>query len=149
MRRNTLILTIASLATSLPALVSAQGGRMTAAVRPGWLGIRCEVTVDVREGRRTVSREIAVPTVSLGDLLDRHGAPERIDYISVDTEGAERAILEAFDFSRRRVLLWTVEHNFTPERAAVHALMERHGNVRRFPEFSRFDDWYAHRDLAG
>ena len=102
-----------------------------------------------RPGRRTVAREIEVPTVSLDDLLDRHGAPERIDYISVDTEGAERAILEAFDFGRRHVALWTVEHNFTPERAAVHALMGRHGYVRRFPEFSRFDDWYVHRDLAG
>lgn len=101
-----------------------------------------------RQGRRTVAREIAVPTVSLADLLDRHGAPERIDYISVDTEGAERTILEAHDF-RRHVSLWTVEHNFTPERAAVHALMEAHGYVRRFPEFSRFDDWYIHRDLAG
>ena len=100
-----------------------------------------------RQGRRAVAREIAVPTISLGELLDRHGAPERIDYISVDTEGAERAILEAFDF-RRHVSLWTVEHNFTPERDAVHALMERHGYVRRFPEFSRFDDWYIHRDLA-
>jgi FkbM family methyltransferase len=102
-----------------------------------------------REGRRAVSREIAVPTVSLDDLLDRHGAPARIDYISVDTEGAERAILDAFDFGRRRVDLWTVEHNFTPERAAVHALMEGHGYVRRFPEFSRFDDWYIHGDRAG
>ena len=87
-----------------------------------------------RQGRRTVAREIAVPTVSLADLLDRHDAPERIDYISVDTEGAERAILEAHDFGRQ-VSLWTVEHNFTPEREAVHALMERRGYVRRFPEF--------------
>jgi FkbM family methyltransferase len=102
-----------------------------------------------REGRRTVAREIEVPTVSLDDLLDRHGAPGEIDYISVDTEGAEKAILETFDFGRRHVALWTVEHNFTPERAAVQALMERHGYVRRFPEFSRFDDWYIRCDLAG
>jgi FkbM family methyltransferase len=101
-----------------------------------------------REGRRAVASEIAVPTISLNDLLDRHGAPDRIDYISVDTEGAEAAILGSFDFDRRRVALWTVEHNFTPERGAVHAMMERHGYVRRFPEFSRFDDWYIHRDLA-
>ena len=67
--------------------------------------------------------------------------------MSVDTEGAERAILEAWDFSRH-VSLWTIEHNFTPERAAVHALMERNGYVRRFPEFSRFDDWYVHCSLA-
>lgn len=101
-----------------------------------------------RQGRRSVAREIEVPTVSLADLLDRHDAPGSIDYVSVDTEGAERAILEAYDFGRR-VSLWTVEHNFTPEREAVHALMERRGYTRRFPEFSRFDDWYVHRDLAG
>ncbi len=101
-----------------------------------------------RQGRRTVAREITVPTVSLADLLDRHDAPRQIDYISVDTEGAERAILEAFDFGHH-VSLWTVEHNFTPEREAVHAVMGRHGYVRRFPEFSRFDDWYVHGELAG
>ncbi|MEM7189667.1 MAG: FkbM family methyltransferase [Pseudomonadota bacterium] len=99
-----------------------------------------------REGQRRVERELMVPTVSLNDLLDRHGAPGKIDYISIDTEGAELDILSTFEFRRRQVALFTIEHNFTPERAGVQALMEANGYIRRFPEFSRFDDWYLHRD---
>ncbi|MEM9101737.1 MAG: FkbM family methyltransferase, partial [Pseudomonadota bacterium] len=102
-----------------------------------------------REGRRTARNEIEVPTLSLNDLLDEARAPEQIDYISIDTEGAELDILSTFDFSRRQVALFTVEHNFTPERAGIQALMTANGYERRFPEFSRFDDWYIHRDVAG
>jgi len=61
MRRNTLILALATLATTAPALGVAQSGRVTI-TRPGWLGIRCEVTVDVRDGRRTV-------TVGVGEVI--------------------------------------------------------------------------------
>jgi len=101
-----------------------------------------------REGRRALQDRVPVPTLSLNDLLDRHRAPDRIDYISVDTEGAELDVLSTFDFSRRHVALWTIEHNFTPERAGIHALMTAHGYRQRFPEFSRFDDWYVHEDLT-
>lgn len=102
-----------------------------------------------REGRRAIRQEQRVKTVSLNDLLDRHHAPDRIDYISIDTEGAELDILSTFDFARRQVDLFTIEHNFIPERAGVQALMTANGYVRRFPEFSRFDDWYIHSDAVG
>lgn len=98
---------------------------------------------------RADHREVPVQTISLNDLLDTHGAPEEIDYMSVDTEGSEFAILQAFDFDRRRVKLFTIEHNFTPMRAQIHELMSARGYVRRFPEYTRFDDWYVHRSLAG
>ena len=93
--------------------------------------------------------EVPVRTISLDDLLDSFSAPDEIDYISVDTEGSELEILKAFDFDRRRVRLFTIEHNFTPMRAEIHALMTSKGYVRRFPEFTRFDDWYVHRSLTG
>lgn len=98
---------------------------------------------------RAESRPVPVETVSLGDLLDQHGAPDEIDYMSVDTEGSEYEILSAFDFDRRLVRLLTVEHNFTPMRAQIHDLLTAKGYVRRFPEYTRFDDWYVHRSLAG
>lgn len=100
-----------------------------------------------REGRRVVKQETRVETLSLNDLLDHHDAPDVIDYISIDTEGAELDVLSTLDFSRRRIALFSIEHNFTPERAGVRALMAAHGFVPRFPEFSRFDDWYVHEDL--
>lgn len=100
-----------------------------------------------REGRRVVRKEHKVGTVSLDDLLDRYDAPDRIDYVSIDTEGAELDILSTFEFKRRRIDLFTIEHNFVPERAGVQALMAANGYLQRFPEFSRFDDWYIHQDL--
>ena len=98
---------------------------------------------------RANHRAVQVQTISLDDLLAEHAAPDEIDYISVDTEGSELEILRAFDFDRRHVSLFTIEHNFTPLRGAIHDLMTDRGYVRRFPEYTRFDDWYVHRSLAG
>lgn len=98
--------------------------------------------------KRANPRAIDVETIALEDLLQDHGAPDTIDYLSVDTEGSEHDILSAFDFSRRFVRCLTVEHNFTPLRDALHDLLTAQGYVRRFPEFTRFDDWYIHRDVA-
>lgn len=83
-----------------------------------------------------------VRTVSLVDLLDRHGAPHYIDYLSIDTEGSEFAILSAFDFSRYRFGLITCEHNYTPERQKLHALLTANGYTRKFTALSKWDDWY-------
>ncbi|MEM7057446.1 MAG: FkbM family methyltransferase [Pseudomonadota bacterium] len=101
------------------------------------------------ETMRANHREVPVQTISLDDLLDEHNAPDEIDYMSVDTEGSELEILKAFDFSKRQVKLFTIEHNFTPLRAEIYELMTAKGYVRRFPEYTRFDDWYVHRSLAG
>ena len=100
------------------------------------------------EAKRQNPNEIQVETISLDDLLDEHGAPDEIDYMSVDTEGSELEILNAFDFSRRRVKLFTIEHNFTDLRGQIYDLMTSKGYVRRHPEYTRFDDWYIHSDLA-
>lgn len=93
--------------------------------------------------------EIRVDTISLDDLLDEHGAPDTIDYMSVDTDGSEPEIREAFDFDKRFVKTFTVEHNFTPMRRAIHELMTSRGYVRRFPEYEYVNDWYVHRDVLG
>jgi len=49
-------------------------------------------------------------TVTLADLLEQHGAPATIHYLCLDVEGAERTILEPFDFDGpRRILAISVE----------------------------------------
>jgi FkbM family methyltransferase len=87
----------------------------------------------------------AVETISLNDLLADAGASGRMDYLSIDTEGSELEILEAFDFAKYRFSVITCEHNFTPAREAIQSLLTRHGYVRTCPELSQFDDWYVHR----
>ena len=50
-----------------------------------------------------------VPTVTLGDLLSEHDAPAVVHYLCLDIEGAERTVLEAFDFTTRVVLAISIE----------------------------------------
>jgi FkbM family methyltransferase len=85
-----------------------------------------------------------VATISLNDLLAEHQAPTNIDYISMDTEGSEPAILSTFDFSRHRVALWTIEHNyFDAARQTILDIMTRNGYERILPDLSTIDDWYV------
>ena len=84
-----------------------------------------------------------VTTISLADLLDVHGAPDRIDYLSIDTEGSEFEILSAYPFSERPIGLITVEHNGTSAREQIYELLTANGYRRKFAGFSRWDDWYV------
>ena len=95
-----------------------------------------------RRGAR-LAREISVPTISLNDLLLEAKAPFNIDYMSIDTEGSEFEILEAFDFDRWNIKLISVEHNRTAARELIFGLLSAHGYSRKWPELSFFDDWYV------
>ena len=53
---------------------------------------------------------IRVRTTTLPAVLDANGLDE-IDYVSLDVEGGEMAILQAFPFERFRVVAWTIENN--------------------------------------
>ncbi len=106
---------------------------------------------------------LEVETISLLDLLRAFEAPATIDYVSLDTEGSELEILRGFDFSAYDVRRWSIEHNHTPARRAIHSLLTVHGYRRvTHRELSAahgaevhpgetswqrpdFDDWYVRR----
>ncbi len=92
--------------------------------------------------KRSQGQSYTVQTIALNELLDVHQAPADFDYLSMDTEGSELQILESLDFTRFRPKVITVEHNFTPSRARIHALLEAQNYRRVLPECSQFDDWY-------
>ena len=103
------------------------------------------VGYESNDGHRQARQDhavVEVETVSLHDLLVQHGAPQEIDYISIDTEGSELDILEPFDFKRWNVTLFSVEHNATGLEQGLDRLMQRHGYERRYPGISKFDAWY-------
>src|SRR5204862_912463 len=95
---------------------------------------------------RKAGKRYEVETVSLIDLLAFWNAPRRIDYLSIDTEGSEFDILQAFDFSAHDVRLISVEHNHTASRQALFDRITAHGYRRRFEVLSSVDDWYAKAD---
>jgi FkbM family methyltransferase len=101
-----------------------------------------------REGNHTYE----VEAVSLLDLLDYHNAPKFIDFLSVDTEGSEFEILNAFDFSKYSFGAICVEHNYSDSREKVQALLLSNGYRQVYQELSDFDDWFVlstnHNSLA-
>jgi FkbM family methyltransferase len=116
---------------------------------PDYGGLAARAFDDLHAGLRGQSGERAlVQSVTLNDLLREHDAPSHVDYLSIDTEGSELDILQAFDFDRYRIDLISVEHAFhEAKRRALRALLQGHDYVQRFPRFSQWDDWYVRRDL--
>jgi FkbM family methyltransferase len=108
------------------------------------------VDSDIHAPLRADGKTYSVEAVSLNDLLEQHRSPKNIDYLSVDTEGSELAILRAFDFRRYDATIITVEHNFRePDRQDIFGLLTANGYMRLFEPFSNFDDWYVKRSLLG
>ena len=84
-----------------------------------------------------------VETISLLDLLIQHNAPKHVDFLSVDTEGSEFEILNAFDFSQYTFGAICVEHNYLENRPKVKQLLVANGYRQIYPELSDFDDWFV------
>lgn len=101
---------------------------------------------DLHAATRVEGERYEVETVSLQDMLDFWRAPRRIDYLSVDTEGSEFEILQAFDFGAYDVRLITVEHNHTENRDKLFTLLTAKGYRRKFEQLSGVDDWYVKVD---
>ena len=88
------------------------------------------------------SKEI-VETISLNDLLDFYNAPQKIDYLSIDSEGSELDILKSFDFSKRKINIISVEHNYHhSNREKINLILKKNGYKRVYENISKFDDWY-------
>ncbi len=64
---------------------------------------------------RTAQTSRRVPVTKLSALLAKH-ALTKIDYCSIDVEGAELAVLSDFDPERFRISLFTIENNYDDER---------------------------------
>jgi FkbM family methyltransferase len=89
---------------------------------------------------------ISVDTINPTELLDRFKAPTTIDYMSLDVEGAEFDVLNAFDFNKYRVVLLTVEHNSVePKRQQIRDYLAGFGYA---VEGHRNDDFFWLKDFG-
>lgn len=95
-----------------------------------------------------------VKSMRLDDLLERLNAPA-IDYLSIDTEGHDLAVLQGMDFDRWTVRLITVEHNEYLEGPARKLAILDYLMARGFecvaldvvaPGYGCYESWYRRRD---
>jgi len=88
--------------------------------------------------------KVRLTTTTIADVLERARAPRYIHYVSLDVEGAEYEVLQAFPFSTREVGAFTIEHNQEePKRSRIRSLLESHGY--RFVRQQVVEDWYLRR----
>lgn len=106
--------------------------------------LECKDYDSMWKERRQNPFEHDVLTVSLDDLLDQHGAPDTIDYLSIDTEGSEFLILNAYSF-KRNFNLMTVEYANQSERTKISKLLESKDYVKVHEKQSSWEDWYAYK----
>jgi FkbM family methyltransferase len=114
--------------------------------RPALSTIQGFGTTDERSHFREEYVAHEVETITLNDLLDEAGAPDVVDFLSIDTEGSEAVILRAYDFERRPIRALVVEHNDV-QREELYELLTGQGYRRKWTHLSGHDDWYVHRDL--
>lgn len=93
--------------------------------------------------RRLVGKKYEIQTISLNDLLLKYQAPNRIDYLSIDTEGSEYDVLKGFNFNKWDIKIITVEHNYTAQRKLIFDLLTSNGYIRKYEKISQYDDWYV------
>jgi FkbM family methyltransferase len=76
---------------------------------PGYGGITEHLVPHKKAYWSVDAREVDKQTATLQDLLTRHGAPKRIEYLSLDVEGSEYEILKGFPFDEYTFLAISVE----------------------------------------
>ncbi len=64
----------------------------------------------VRQDPRHKEEQLTVQTRTLSDLLTETGFPHP-DFVSLDIEGGEIAVLESFPFDRHDISAWSIENN--------------------------------------
>ena len=92
------------------------------------------------------SSEYLVDTISLNDLIKENGFYQEITYLSIDTEGGERSILESFDFKQFNPAIISVEHNYSVEQDNLDRLLLDLGFIKVLTTLSRFEGWYVSTD---
>lgn len=87
---------------------------------------------------------VTMEAITLTEVLDAHGAPELIDYLSLDVEGAEDRVMDGLDLDRYEFRCMTIERpsDRLRQRLAGHG----YELIREVPGL---DGLFVHRDFVG
>lgn len=100
---------------------------------------------DYNAFQRQSGTMVELPAYTLRHVLDTLSDRKHIDYMSIDTEGNEYEILERYfrdNMDKRYTIdIFTVEHNFNPNRDRIRNLMLSQDYKLVHEDISRWD-WY-------
>jgi len=113
---------------------------------PEFSTIANHLSEDHHAAKRKNAVEYKVTAISLQIMLEENGAPQTIDYLSIDTEGSEFDIIKSFDFNLWDIRFVSIEHNYTSKREAIFEYMLSQGYLRILSDVSSWDDWYIKND---
>ncbi len=107
-----------------------------------------EETLNKRlQNSTAAAKEVEFVTATLDEILTKARAPQYIDYMSLDVEGAEYDALRGLSLDVYQIGAFTIEHNYDQaKREAIHRLLDAKGYVR--VRSWDVDDWYVNRNLA-
>lgn len=90
---------------------------------------------------------VLVPTITINDLYIEYEIPAYVEFLSIDTEGAELEILKSMDFKTQTFGIVDFEHNENEViQKEASQILKSHGY--ELIERLRVDDIYKHRILA-
>ncbi|CCH27398.1 FkbM family methyltransferase [Actinosynnema sp. NPDC047251] len=134
---------------TLAVALGAAGGTATLHVvedRSGWSTLDTDLATGYRAEFKVVEIEVEVRT--LADVLDEHPGP--VDFLKIDVEGAERAVIEGADWARHAPRVVVVEATEpgspTPNHEGWEPLMLAAGYV--FVLFDGLNRFYARESDA-
>lgn len=82
-------------------------------------------------------------TITLNKVFEKNLVDNKIDYLSIDTEGTEFEIIKGINFEIYKPEIITIEHNYNiKKRNKIYKFLREKNYNRVFKSISRFDDWY-------
>ena len=88
-------------------------------------------------------KKYKLKTTTLNKVLNENLNGKNVNYISIDTEGAEYEIIKELDFDKFYPEIITIEHNYEKKkRNQIYNLLKKKNYNRCFKSISRFEDWY-------
>ena len=128
-------------------LVTDHAGTIESFFRSELLGVSTIRPPEEFEGRKLKYDEIRVPTITLNQLLDENEM-KKVDFVSMDIEGAELLALAGFDIERFKPELLCIEAK-PQNRAALMQYFATHGYERIERYFQRDQvNYYFAQKLA-
>jgi FkbM family methyltransferase len=127
--------------------IFSKNGEVEFASTGGYEGIKSCLQTEALNGTQVI-----MECVTMEKLLIDNNVPAFIDYVSIDTEGADYDVLLGFPFDKYSVGLWTIEHNAYMDggilKAKIIELMTKNRYVvvleRDLPEkVNIFESWFV------